>query len=98
LAGRKFPRINHGNLKSKRPYKEAWSFEKAMEIMEEEKGLHFDPLLLDTFISIAKPLYDRFGGKEEIPLVKSSRNIFMREWIAWSTEFLVLNYFKRRLL
>ena len=67
MAGRKFPRINHGNLKSKRPYKEAWSFEKAMEIMEEEKGLHFDPLLLDTFISIAKPLYDRFGGKEEIP-------------------------------
>ena len=38
-----------------------------MEIMEEEKGLHFDPLLLDTLISIAKTLYDRFGGKEEIP-------------------------------
>jgi hypothetical protein len=38
-----------------------------MEIMEEEKGLHFDPLLLETFSRIAKPLYDRFGGKEEIP-------------------------------
>jgi hypothetical protein len=37
-----------------------------MEIMEEEKGLHFDPLLLETFSRIAKPLYDRFGGKEEI--------------------------------
>ena len=35
--------------------------------MEEEKGLHFDPLLLETFSRIAKPLYDRFGGKEEIP-------------------------------
>jgi HD-GYP domain-containing protein (c-di-GMP phosphodiesterase class II) len=67
LAGRKFLRINHGNLKSKRPYKEAWSFEKAMEIIEEEKELYFDPLLLETFSSIAKPLYDRFGGKEEIP-------------------------------
>ena len=44
-----------------------WSFEKAIEIMAEEIGLPFDPLLLDTFISIAKPLYDRFGEKEEIP-------------------------------
>ncbi len=53
-------------LTSKRPYKEAWSFEEAMEIMEEGKGSHFDPLLLDTFSRIAKSLYDRFGGKEEI--------------------------------
>ena len=35
--------------------------------MEEEKGLHFDPLLLETFSRIAKPRYDRLGGKEEIP-------------------------------
>ncbi len=53
-------------LTSKRPYKEAWSFEEAIGILEEGKGTHFDPLLLDTFIRIAKPLYDRFGGKEEI--------------------------------
>jgi len=53
-------------LTSKRPYKEAWSFEEAMEIMEEGRGSHFDPFLLDAFISVAKPLYDRFGGKEEI--------------------------------
>ncbi len=53
-------------LTSKRPYKEAWSFEETMEIMEEGRGTHFDPLLLDAFRRIAKPLYDRFGGKEEI--------------------------------
>ncbi len=53
-------------LTSKRPYKEAWSFEEAIEILEEGRGTHFDPLLLDAFIRIAKPLYDRFGGKEEI--------------------------------
>jgi HD-GYP domain-containing protein (c-di-GMP phosphodiesterase class II) len=53
-------------LTSKRPYKEAWSFKEAMEIMEEGRGSHFDPFLLDAFDRVAKPLYDRFGGKEEI--------------------------------
>jgi HD-GYP domain-containing protein (c-di-GMP phosphodiesterase class II) len=53
-------------LTSKRPYKEAWSFEEALGIMEEGRGTHFDPLLLDVFIQIAKPLYDKFGGKETI--------------------------------
>lgn len=53
-------------LTSKRPYKEAWSFDEAMKILEEERGTHFDPNLLDAFSRIVKPLYDRFGGKEEI--------------------------------
>jgi len=50
-------------LTSKRPYKEAWSFEDALEILEEGRGSHFDPLLLDAFSRIAKPLYDRFTGR-----------------------------------
>lgn len=53
-------------LTSKRPYKEAWSFDEAMEILEEGRGTHFDPQLLDTFRRIARPLYDQFGGKETI--------------------------------
>jgi HD-GYP domain-containing protein (c-di-GMP phosphodiesterase class II) len=53
-------------LTSKRPYKDAWSFEEAMEIMEEGRGSHFDSNLLDAFSLIAKPLYDRYGGKEEV--------------------------------
>ncbi len=52
-------------LTSKRPYKEAWPYEKAIAILEEGKGAHFDPLLLDAFIRIARPLYARIGGKEE---------------------------------
>ena len=54
-------------LTSKRPYKEPWSFNDAMSILEEGKGSHFDPNLLETFSRIARPLYDRFGGKEEVP-------------------------------
>ena len=53
-------------LTSKRPYKEPWSFKETMEIMEEGRGSHFDPNVLDVFSRIAKPLYDKFGGKEEI--------------------------------
>ena len=53
-------------LTSNRPYKEAWSFKEAMEIMGEGSGSHFDPHLFDVFSSIAKPLHEKFGGKEEI--------------------------------
>ncbi|MGM0395149.1 MAG: HD domain-containing phosphohydrolase [Thermodesulfobacteriota bacterium] len=39
-------------LTSKRPYKEAFSVEKAFEIMAEDRGKSFDPELLDAFFSI----------------------------------------------
>ncbi|WP_459867762.1 HD domain-containing phosphohydrolase, partial [Endothiovibrio diazotrophicus] len=36
-------------LTSKRPYKEAWPVEKALELMNEEAGLHFDPEVIAAF-------------------------------------------------
>ena len=39
-------------LTSKRPYKEAWSMEKAFEYLKVESGKHFDPELIATTISI----------------------------------------------
>ena len=38
-------------LMSKRVYKESWTEEQSLEIMMEEKAKHFDPELLDHFIS-----------------------------------------------
>jgi putative two-component system response regulator len=38
-------------LVSKRPYKEAFSHERAMQIMRESRGSHFDPGILDVFIA-----------------------------------------------
>jgi len=35
-------------LTSKRPYKEAWPIEKALQVMREESGKHFDPLIIDA--------------------------------------------------
>ena len=36
-------------LLSVRPYKEAWPLEKALAVMKESSGSHFDPDLLDVF-------------------------------------------------
>lgn len=37
-------------LTTKRPYKEAWPVEKAINLLKEEKAKHFDPHLVDLFI------------------------------------------------
>jgi len=38
-------------LVSKRPYKNAWPFEKAVAVIEMESGKHFDPGLVDVFVA-----------------------------------------------
>ncbi len=35
---------------SKRPYKEPWPMEKALELIYEQRGLHFDPDIADVFL------------------------------------------------
>jgi HD-GYP domain-containing protein (c-di-GMP phosphodiesterase class II) len=52
-------------LTSKRPYKEPFSFEETMQILEAGRGSHFDPLLLDAFSSIARDLYNTYSGKDD---------------------------------
>jgi len=46
-------------LTSRRPYKEPFSNEKALEIMKEGRGKHFDPTILDLFLN-------NFGEIEKI--------------------------------
>ena len=41
-------------LTMKRVYKEAFSAEKALEIIEEDTGTHFDPLLAPLFVELMK--------------------------------------------
>ena len=38
-------------LRSKRPYKEAWTHADACKLIESEKGLHFDPILVEVFLT-----------------------------------------------
>jgi HD-GYP domain-containing protein (c-di-GMP phosphodiesterase class II) len=51
-------------LTSQRPYKKPLTFEETMDIMEQDRGKHFDPKVLDAFGKIARELYDRYGGHE----------------------------------
>jgi len=41
-------------LMSRRPYKEAWSIEKAIETIKKEAGTHFDPRIIEAFLSLHK--------------------------------------------
>ena len=52
-------------LTSRRPYKEPFSLDKTMAILEEGRGTHFDPELLDRFKEIAGELYDQLRGRDD---------------------------------
>ncbi len=39
-------------LTSERPYKKAWPIEKALDILKEESGKHFDPKLVPAFLEV----------------------------------------------
>lgn len=56
-------------LTSIRPYKRAWSFEEAMDLIEQEKGGHFDPVLADLFIrniDRVRKIYQQFEGMDDL--------------------------------
>lgn len=52
-------------LTSKRPYKEPMSFDKALSIMQEGSGSHFDPDILHAFEQIAHALYQIYGQGDD---------------------------------
>lgn len=52
-------------LTSKRPHKGPMSFDESIAVLTQGRGRHFDPVLLDTFVSIARPLFDRLSDCED---------------------------------
>ena len=52
-------------LCSKRPYKEPFSYEKAIAIIQESQGSHFDPSLVTLFEVMSKGLYDTLLTADE---------------------------------
>ncbi|MDO9633144.1 MAG: hypothetical protein Q7I92_14690, partial [Humidesulfovibrio sp.] len=69
-------------LTSRRPYKEPFSFEEAMRQMEEGRGTHFDPDLLDAFAGIARTLYDTTAACDEAGLKTCLREICQAHFTA----------------
>jgi len=60
-------------LTSRRPYKAAMSLDAALEIMRQKTGSHFDPVLLEHFLSIAPALYAAVGQADEATLLAEMR-------------------------
>jgi len=77
-------------LTSERSYKEPFSFEKTMAILEEDKGTHFDPGLVDAFARIALDLYKAFSGREDEAL-KDEMKAIRDKYYAEDAEIQILN-------
>ncbi len=74
LAGEQIPLVGRiaavadvfDALTTKRPYKDAWPVEKAIELLRDEAGKHFDPALVDAFLkNLDKALIIREQYAEE---------------------------------
>jgi response regulator RpfG family c-di-GMP phosphodiesterase len=53
-------------LTSKRPYKEPWSFEKAIELIRSEREKHFDPGAVDAFLSNTEKIRDIYRTYSDV--------------------------------
>jgi len=60
-------------LTSKRPYKEPFSFEKSMSIIDADRGTHFDPEIVDAFFRIADEAFREIGDADEETLRRKLR-------------------------
>jgi putative two-component system response regulator len=59
-------------LTSKRPYKEAFSIEKSNRIIEQGRGNHFDPYVVDTFFSVQDEILhikEKYQDEKQNPLL-----------------------------
>jgi len=77
LAARLFAVVDvFDALISRRPYKEPLGFEQTMELLEAERGRHFDPAILDAFRGIARELFDRTAASGDAELKATLQGIF----------------------
>lgn len=53
-------------LTSRRPYKEAWSVDKALSLIEEESGKHFDPEVVKAFNRALPKILDVYNKHKHI--------------------------------
>jgi HD-GYP domain-containing protein (c-di-GMP phosphodiesterase class II) len=52
-------------LTSHRPYKKPISYDETIDILMKGRGSHFDPVILDLFVKISRPLFDIYGTEDD---------------------------------
>lgn len=67
-------------LSSRRPYKEPLPFEQVMAILQEGRGSHFDPTVLDTFTQLAPQLHAQLQGLDEAATRKLMTDMVQRHF------------------
>jgi len=65
-------------LTSRRPYKEPFSLEETMAILDKGRKTHFDPDVLDAFAEIAEGIYRNFADRDDDLLRKEVDEIIER--------------------
>ena len=53
-------------LTSKRPYKEAWSVERTLEVMQEDSGIHFDPEVIAAMLRALPAIMDIYDRLKHV--------------------------------
>jgi HD-GYP domain-containing protein (c-di-GMP phosphodiesterase class II) len=58
-------------LTSARPYKKPWTLDEALQALEQGRGGHFDPQVLDAFNTLSAELYQsiRLRSEEQVTLM-----------------------------
>ncbi len=65
-------------LTSQRPYKRALPFAESMALLDQGRGGHFDPDMLDAFARIAPALHARIAGSPDEALKDELQELFRR--------------------
>jgi len=69
-------------LTSRRPYKEAMPLAETRALLEQGRGTHFDPLILDVFLAMAPALYVELAGRDDPGLESDLLTVTHRHFVA----------------
>jgi len=80
LAGENIPRTArilavadvYDALTSSRSYRNAWTHERACEVIKKDRGSHFDPLIADAFLEIITDVVEEMAREGDGPLVAAT--------------------------
>lgn len=81
-------------LTSNRPYREPLALEEALGIMERERGTHFDPDYLESFMMIAGALYNRVVRVASEHLMEQALELVEKYYADHSMDGIVLHRLK----